>query len=156
MRKKYESLMIEAEQGNLQSMYEVAKLYDAGILPDSSGFESIRWYKKFWEATEVQAVINNYDEDAPDDDRASIPFELSLRELIIEIGLALGLYYSNSTNLEEACFAYECLSDAWVASRYAWISKEKLNGKTDIDELIKRQIVWLEELGVDLEARYGM
>ena len=156
MRDNYEMIIKEAEHGDSLAMYRTANLYDIGVVPDPSGFKSIYWYKRFWESPKVQAAINNYDEKAPDDDRATVFDELYLRDCIIEAGLALGLYYMNSTDPEEACYAYECLCEAYFVSRFRYFTKEELDGKTDINQLLEKQKKWLESLGVDVGARYGI
>lgn len=154
MNADFAMIMREAENGNPFAMYELAHLYDLGVLSDPSETKFIYWFKKFWETREVQAALYNYDCEEGYDDSIDIPTEMMLRDYIIEAGLALGLYYMNSTNIDEACFAFECLSAAWTSSRFAYIAPDELDGKTDIAGLLRKQSEWLEELGVDLNARY--
>ena len=63
-----------------------------------------------------------------DNDESIDPFpEMALRGYVIEAGLALGLYYMNSTNLDEARLALECIQYAWVARGCPYMDEDILS-----------------------------
>ena len=142
----YEMLLSNAENGDPFAMCELANLYDMGAIPDSSESMFVYWYKRFWETPEVKAFLYNLDSE-DDNDESIDPFtEMALRGYVIEAGLALGLYYMNSTDIDEAKLALECIQYAWVASAFDYLDAEELDGKSDIFQLLRQQQDWIDEL----------
>lgn len=147
-----QDIMSKAEGGNPIAMYQLANYYDIGLLPDASDVKHIYWFKRFWDTPEVKATVFNIESDEYNDESVDPTLEMLLRGYIVEAGLALGLYYMNSTNIKEATFALECFSSAWFASAFDYLIVEDMDGKTDIQQLLRKQQAWLEELEVSSNA----
>lgn len=147
-----QNIMSKAEGGDPIAMYQIANYYDIGLLPDTSDGKYIYWFKRFWDTPEVKATVYNIESDEYNDETADPMLEMLLRSYIVEAGLALGLYYMNSTNIREATFALECFSSAWSASAFDYLTVEDMDGTTDIQQLIRKQQAWLKELEVSSNA----
>lgn len=120
----------KAEQGDAFSMFILARGYGAGIYSDTSDEKYLYWLKKFLNTKDVKRIIQDLEDRDSDSDEMkatevideSAPFDIYdeylLRDMIIEAGVELGLYYRGSGDLEELVIAQEALSDAYTVSRY--------------------------------------
>ena len=145
-------IISEAEHDNPFAMFELARLYDIGVLPDASESKYIYWFKMFWETPKVQATLDNLDDESEINNEVNIPEEMILREYIIEAGLALCFYYMNSTNVQEVRNALSYVTGAWDAAGKPYFSADDLDGELDIFALMQKLSNRLIDMGVDYNA----
>ena len=145
-------IVSEAEAGNPFAMFELARLYDLGVLQDLSGSKYIFWFKKFWKSPKVQATLDNLDDENGINDEVSIPEEWMLRDYIVEAGIALCFYYKNSTDVQEIRDALSYITGAWDAAGKPYISADDLDGELDIFALMQKLVNRLTEMGVDFNV----
>lgn len=136
----YGPIISDAENGNPYAMYELAMLYDCGAIKSSSDSGYIYWLKKFMESDIISEIIDEVD----DEDGATQNLHRNFWEdynyypMIIEAGIALGLYYMNSSNIEEVNAARSAFYSAHIVSRFDFIEVESNDGITDIVSLLSQ------------------
>ena len=137
-RWNYDSLIQAAEQGDPCKMLEVAKLYKAGAFGDSDHSEYLFWLKRFFESPKVNAILLELEDkysggDSPyshyfDMESSSLEEYYVLCDSIVEAGLALGIYYSNSSKKENLELSRDSLVAALDASRWDYLTYDDPNG----------------------------
>lgn len=149
----YCTVISKAENGDTSAMYELAMLYDCGAIESSSDSEYVYWLRKFMESDLINAIIDDFDnedEALPNPDYDFIKgFEYY--SMIVEAGIALGLYYMNSSHIEEVGIAYRALYAAFLVSRFDYLTIEDEEGITDILTLLSRTNNRLDYLKGGLE-----
>lgn len=138
----YESIIMGAEQGDPHCMLELAKLNKAGAFGSMNIDEYVYWLERFFEVPIIQQIVANLEDNYSNDDSSyrtdslnfqdntvlpeGAPFveedmsryiyEFLLRDDIIEAGMALGIYYKNSSKKEELELSIRSLQAALDAS----------------------------------------
>ena len=143
------SIISDAENDDPFAMYELARLYDLDVIPDSSESKYIYWFKRFWNTEVVQRILAALESENDIDTGVSIPDEMVLRDYITESGLALCFYYMNSTDALEVSEALEYATGAWGAAGCPSFLEDDSDGETDMVSLMKKLSERLVELGVE-------
>ena len=149
----YEYIILQAESGDPHSMLEVAKLNKAGAFGDINIQEYVYWLKQFFDTPQIKYLVGEYednyspdnpvidnprlDEDAP----VALVDEYILRNDIIEAGLALGIYYMNSSVRKELMLSRDSFMAALDASACDYLTVDSLDGQYDdiVSILVKIQ-----------------
>ena len=163
MDSKYYQKYIDAAEktGDPHSMVILAELYKAGAFGDSQYDEYIYWLKRFFETDEVKGLCiqleNNYSQSENSDETVPVSQcnninlvqQMTLRNDILEAGIALGIYYRNSSEKEELELSLQCLIAALDASAWAYLDYTEEDGtKTDILCILKKVADRMEALGI--------
>ncbi len=136
----YKEIIDKADGGDPLAMFELAMLYDSNAIPSQSDENYIYWLKRFLFSEQVQSIIDDLDDeygtnfDSYFDSIESYQYY----PMIIEAGLALGLYYKNSSNLDEVKLASQALYYAFLTSRFDHIEINDEGGITDIVSLLSQ------------------
>ncbi len=148
-----DQLISNAESGKACDIYELARLYDLGAIPDPSESKYIELYELFFKTDEVRAVLNNLDSEKGYDDSVGFYEEGFLKECIVEAGLALCFYYMNSTDSQEVRQALEYVGIVYDVLKGPY-EIERENGELIyILSIIKQLNERLEKMGVDYDAQ---
>ncbi|NLD19980.1 MAG: hypothetical protein GX663_07005 [Clostridiales bacterium] len=135
---QYDKLVSEANNNNPESMYKLAMLYSTGAI-NSSSDEDIFWLEKFLNSKEVKAIIADLDDDEGSISYADTPFDhYKYYDMIIEAGIAVGLYYMNASKIEEAKLSQTAFYFAWLASKCDYIEIKEDENTTDILSLMEQ------------------
>lgn len=134
--KRYDKLVSEADNNNPKAMYKLAMLYSTGAI-NSSSDEDIFWLEKFLNSEKVQSILVDLDDDEGSVSYTDAPFgNYEYYDMIIEAGIAIGLYYMNSSKITEVQISQTAFYDAWIASKYDYIEIKDGDNTTDILSLM--------------------
>ena len=136
----YSTVISKAKNGDPSAMYELAMLYDCGAIGSSSDSEYVYWLKKFMESDIIVAIIEELDDEEGSVQNPHYDFIEGFKyyTMIVEAGIALGLYYMNSSHIEEVIIAYDAFYAAFIVSRFDYIEIEDEEGVTNILTLLSR------------------
>ena len=158
-QKFYDSVMRDAESGNPHAMLQLAKLYKIGVFQDDSDESYIHWLQQFFASPFIDALLTVIDADEDDDfnddfyksqgivNEMGLESEAVLLADTIEAGVALGLFFSHSTDKEELFCARDSLYAAWIASRFDYIEIPKAGGVTDVLSILTKINKRIEDFG---------
>ena len=145
-QRDYDQIIMNAENGDSLSMYELAKLYKAGVFGDFHDADSVYWYCRFLDSPDIQQIqiyieeqySNNVIEE-DDEDESLYNDEIDnyyflnkehncdegdsfiLRNNIINAGMSIGLYYRFSNKKDELIRARDGFVAALDASAWDYI-----------------------------------
>lgn len=137
----YTEIIDKANCGEPSAMFELAMLYECNVISSYSDEEYIYWLKRFLLSNQIQSIVEEFDDEDGTNNNGSFDFTEAYNyyPMIIEAGLALGLYYKNSSNIDEVRLASQALCDAFVVSRFDFIEVEDdCCGVTDILSLLSQ------------------
>ena len=136
----YKTIIDKAESGDPAAMFELATLYDRNAISSNSENDYVNWLKSFLESDQVSSIIEELDDEEGEltNDNFDFMNAYQFYPMIIEAGIALGVYFKNSSSIEEvklACRAFYC---AYLTSRFDYIEIDDEGGKTDILSLLSQ------------------
>ena len=136
----YKEIIGKADGGNPAAMFELAMLYDSNAIPSHYDDDYIYWLKKFLLSEQIQTIIDDLDDEEGTSSVNCFDFIECYQyyPMIIEAGLALGLYYKNSSNIDEVKLAAKAFYYAFLTSRFDHIEMDDDGSITDIVTLLSQ------------------
>ena len=125
-----EDVLEKAENGIPHYMLELAKLYKAGAFGDTDTDQYLYWLREFFQTSEVKKAAN-------DGNGAT-----ALLNDIVEAGISVGIYYSNSSDDHDLKAAAAALTAALNAGKQVG-DKEVVNMISDMLTKINKRRGWL-------------
>jgi len=136
----YKTIIDKAESGDPAAMFELATLYDSNAISSNSEDEYINWLIRFLESDRVSSIIEELDDEEGELTNDNFDFinAYQFYPKIIEAGIALGLYFKNSSSINEVRLSCRAFYYAYLTSRFDYIEIDDEGGTTDILSLLSQ------------------